>query len=72
MNAERWREIKSIFDAAADLQAQEQAAFVHSSAGEDRELEAEVLRLLRANASTDGLHGEARRRFTYLYRTCSR
>ncbi|RZU41272.1 protein kinase domain-containing protein [Edaphobacter modestus] len=54
MNAERWREIKSIFDAAADLQAQEQAAFVHSSAGEDRELEAEVLRLLRANASTDG------------------
>jgi eukaryotic-like serine/threonine-protein kinase len=53
MNPERWREIKRIFDAAADLQTQQQPAFVRSSAGEDKELEAEVLRLLRVNATTD-------------------
>jgi len=54
MNPERWREIKSIFDAAADLRAEEQLSYVRGLAGEDKELEAEVLRLLRANASTNG------------------
>ena len=54
MNSERWREIKSIFDAAADLPAEEQSSYVRGLTGEDKELEAEVLRLLRGNASTDG------------------
>jgi serine/threonine protein kinase len=54
MNSERWREIKSIFDAAADLPAEEQPSYVRGLTGEDKELEAEVLRLLRGNASTNG------------------
>jgi serine/threonine protein kinase len=54
MNPERWREIKRIFDAAVDLRTQEQFALVHSLSGEDEDLEAEVLRLLRANESTAG------------------
>jgi len=54
MNPERWREIKSIFDAAADLRGEEQAICVRGLAGDDKELEAVAMGLLRANANSNG------------------
>lgn len=54
MNPEQWREIKRIFDEAMDLPIDVQDDFVRDAAGEVAEIEAEVLRLLRAHSSLKG------------------
>jgi serine/threonine protein kinase len=54
MNSEQWQEIKRIFEEAEELPSDAQPEFVRVSTGGDAELEAEVLRLLQANASTAG------------------
>ena len=58
MNPEQWREIKRIFEEAQELPAHAQADFVHVSSRGDADLEMEVLRLLRADASTGGFLGK--------------
>jgi serine/threonine protein kinase len=54
MNPEQWQEIKRIFEEAEELPSSAQPEFVRASTGGDADVEAEVLRLLRANTSTAG------------------
>jgi tetratricopeptide (TPR) repeat protein len=50
MQAERWTRVRQLFEAALDQEAQERERFVRTACGEDGELAAEVLGLLRADA----------------------
>jgi len=47
---ERWLEVKRIFEAALEVEAEERAAFLDRTCGEDQELRAEVEALLGAPA----------------------
>jgi serine/threonine protein kinase len=50
MDAERWRRLKELFDAAADLSPAEQEDLVARECVDDAELRAELMRVLRADA----------------------
>ena len=52
MTPERWQRIKSLFDAAWDLPEQERPGLVAKECGEDRQLLADVMRLLAAAQAT--------------------
>ena len=53
MNPARWGEIKRVFDGALDLDGREREEFLRQSAEDDREIELEVRRLLRAHSSSE-------------------
>ena len=59
MDPGRWQRIKEIYRQALDLDAGERRAFVESSAGEDAELAAEIMKLLdvptRGSSDIDGI-----------------
>lgn len=53
MTAERWQQIQSILDAAADVPAAERGTFLERSCGDDRELRREVEELLELDGEVD-------------------
>ena len=55
MEAERWRQVENLFNAAIDLAAQERASLLESKRAEDPELVREVESLLRAEDQTQQL-----------------
>lgn len=48
MNAERWQKIKSIFDAAQELERTKRAKFLDGACGDDAELRGEIEKLLES------------------------
>lgn len=53
MTPQRWSRIKELFDAAVDLPAGEQEAFVRKACADNPEFASEVLRMLRASEQAD-------------------
>src|SRR5262245_27133679 len=61
MTAERWQRLQDLFDAAADLPGEQQAAFLNDACADDPTLrrQAESL-ILACEESTQGIHGAIR------------
>ena len=62
MESDRWRRVQELFEAAADLPADEQEACLDAACGDDPELRREVETLLRSDASAGGFIESAIRR----------
>src|SRR5688500_2784069 len=53
MSPDRWKKIEDVFQAAADMPAAERLSFVAERSGGDRELEAEIVKLLSSLDDAD-------------------
>lgn len=60
MNAERWEEIKRIFNAALELEEADRSAFLDAECAENPSLRAEIVELLRAESGGRSLRIEHR------------
>src|SRR6478672_3584472 len=54
MNSERWKKIKTIFDAVVELDADERDRFLTRACSEDNGLRTDVEKLLASFESSDG------------------
>ncbi|UCG75666.1 MAG: hypothetical protein JSV95_13280 [Gemmatimonadota bacterium] len=55
MDADRRRRVEELFEGTLDRPAEDRASFLRKACGDDRKLQGEVERLLRAHARTAGL-----------------
>lgn len=62
MQADRWKQIETLFQAAVECAAQDRAAFLQQACGADEDLRREVEKLLAADASTKMLRWNSRPR----------
>jgi hypothetical protein len=62
MNQGHWEKVRSVFDSALGLPAEEHSSFLDRSCGDDTELRTEVERLLAHLEQADGFWRWRRRR----------